>query len=114
LSSSARRGLETDCVACRFKGDSWRDRIDGQGGPYRTDELVFWRLDQAKFDPSWDGGEGGYQRTVGTIRLPMVSRAAEIQKSLFANQSIMVLPCSGDVGYCSRVAEAASTTKMGG
>lgn len=28
--------------------------------PLGTGELVFWRLDQAKFAPTWDSGEGSY------------------------------------------------------
>jgi len=28
--------------------------------PLGSGDLVFWRLDQAKFGPSWDSGEGGY------------------------------------------------------
>jgi RES domain-containing protein len=29
--------------------------------PLGTGELVFWRLDQAKFAETWDSGEGGYR-----------------------------------------------------
>ena len=28
--------------------------------PLGSGDLVFWRLDQAKFGPTWDSGEGGY------------------------------------------------------